>query len=237
MKDNKSVIHSRVLVVDDEKAIRRFLNASLSAEGYEIFEAIDGKEAVESVKSFRPDAIILDLGLPDRDGVDVIRDIRKFSQTPVIVLSVREKENDKIDALDAGADDYLTKPFKTGELLARIRALLRRIARPSDSAVFESGKLTADLSKRIVKVENKEVHLTPTEYEVLKVLVMNAGKVLTHQHVLKHVWGKNPHDFEGLEHLLRVTISNLRNKIESNPDRPALILTEPGVGYRLKAES
>lgn len=227
----------RVLIVDDEKAIRRFLKTSLSSQGYEVSEAKSGKEAVAELKSFRPDAIILDLGLPDMDGVEVTRKMRELTQTPIIIVSVREKESDKINALDAGADDYLTKPFSTPELFARLRVVLRRLARIKDDPIFEINDLVVDLGKRLVKVSGKEVHLTPTEYDILKTLVLSAGKVITHQQIIKQVWAKNVKDYEGVEHLLRVTISNLRNKLEPDPARPTYILTDAGVGYRLKFES
>ncbi len=224
----------RILIVDDEKAIRRFLKTTLVSDGFTISEAPNGKEALNELLSFHPDVIILDLGLPDISGIEVTRLIRKKSQTPIIILSVREQESDKISALDAGADDYLTKPFSAGELLARLRAILRRLARKEDDPVFKSGQLLVDLSKRLIKVSDRDVQLTPTEYDVLKALVLNAGKVLTHSQILEEVWGKNSEDFQGVDHLLRVTISNLRSKLEPNPTRPTYILTEPGVGYRLK---
>ena len=222
----------RILIVDDEKAIRRFLKATLIAHGYNVFEASDGAEALKhSVYSY-PDAIILDLGLPDMDGGEVTRQIRKRSKIPIIILSVREDESDKIAALDAGADDYLTKPFKAGEMLARIRAVMRRLLPQNDGAVFAVGKLSVDIGKRSVTVKGRAVHLTPIEYAILKFFVLNAGKVLTHKQILKEIWDKTE-EFEGISHLLRVTISNLRNKIEPDPNRPTYVLTEPGVGYRL----
>lgn len=227
----------RILTVDDEKAIRRFLKATLSSNGFVVSEAGNGKEALEGLLLFHPDVIVLDLGLPDMSGIEVTKLIRKKNQTPIIILSVRDQESDKISALDAGADDYLTKPFSAGELLARLRAILRRLARNADDPVFKSDKLSVDLSKRLIKVSDHEVQLSPTEYDVLKVLVLGAGKVMTHGQILEEVWGKNPDDFQGVDHLLRVTISNLRSKLEPNPTRPAYILTEPGVGYRLKYDS
>jgi two-component system KDP operon response regulator KdpE len=227
----------RCLVVDDEKSIRRFLKATLLSEGFMISEAASGKEALEAFHSFHPDLIVLDIGLPDLDGIEITRLIRKKSQVPIVILSVREGESDKISALDAGADDYLTKPFSAGELLARLRAVLRRLARNADDPVFKHGKLLVDLSRRLIKVSDHEVQLSPTEYDVLKVLVLNAGKVMTHGQILEAVWGKNPKEFEGLDHLLRVTVSNLRSKLEPNPTRPSYILTEPGVGYRLKYDA
>ncbi len=228
---------ARILIVDDEKAIRRFLKTSLSSQGYEVDEAKNGKEALAGLKSFRPDAIVLDLGLPDMDGVDVTKKIRALTQTPIVIVSVREKESDKINALDAGADDYLTKPFSAPELFARLRAVLRRLARVKDDPIFKVDNLLVDLGKRLVKVSDNEVRLTPTEYDVLKTLVQSAGRVITHQQIIKQVWAKNIKDYEGVEHLLRVTISNLRNKLEPDPTRPTYILTDAGVGYRLKFES
>jgi len=226
----------RILIVDDEKAIRRFLKTTLISEGFTISEAANGKDALNEMLVFHPDVIVLDLGLPDIDGVEVTRFIRQKNQIPIIILSVREQESDKISALDAGADDYLTKPFSSGELLARLRAMLRRLARKEGDPVFRTKDLLIDLSKRLIKIKDREIQLTPTEYDVLKVLVLNAGKVLTHAQLLEEVWGRSD-DFQGVDHLLRVTISNLRSKLEPNPTRPAYILTEPGVGYRLKYDS
>jgi two-component system KDP operon response regulator KdpE len=223
----------RVLVVDDERAIRRFLQASLTANGHTIFEASNGQEALEAVLAHRPDVIILDLGLPDRDGIEVIQRLREWAQTPIIVLSVREHETDKIAALDAGADDYLTKPFSVGELLARLRVALRHTVQPNDMPIFSSGELTVDLARRAVSVAGREVQLTPTEYDILKLLVTHAGKVLTHHQILRQVWGMG---YEDETHLLRVNISNLRRKIEADPARPVYLLTEPGVGYRLRVD-
>lgn len=222
----------RILVVDDEKTIRRFLKATLLSQGYQVFEATDGREALDASVSSHPDVVILDLGLPDIDGTDVIRQIRKRSKIPIIVLSVRDDESDKIDALDAGADDYLTKPFNAGEMLARLRAVVRRLLPKSENAIFKTGKLSMDVAKHGVEISGKPVSLTPTEYDVLKVLVMSAGSVVTHRQILQTVWNKSE-DMEGVSHLLRVTISNLRDKIEPNPDRPSFVLTEPGIGYRL----
>ena len=227
----------RILIVDDEKSIRRFLKATLTSENFVVSDVATGKEALQELTSFHPDVIVLDLGLPDLNGIDVTKQIRKKSLTPIIILSVREHESDKILALDAGADDYLTKPFSAGELLARLRAILRRLARKEDDPVFKSGKLVVDLSKRVIKMGDREVQLTPTEYDVLKALVLSAGKVLTHSQILEAVWGRNEEDFQGVDHLLRVTISNLRSKLEPNANRPTYILTEPGVGYRLKYDS
>jgi len=222
----------RILVVDDEPAIRRFLRASLTAHGYTVFEAANGSEAVQAVPAHRPDLLILDLGLPDLDGVEVTRILREWSQLPIIVLSVREREEEKIAALDAGADDYLTKPFGLGELLARIRVALRHQTSMSTDPVFRTGGLLVDLARRLVTVEEREVQLTPTEYDILRALVMHAGKVITHRHLLRQVWGEGYDDM----HILRVNISNLRHKLEPDPSRPIYIQTEPGVGYRMKIE-
>ncbi len=225
----------RILVVDDEKAIRSFLKTSLVSYGYSIFEAATAKEALTAAVDVHPDAIILDLGLPDADGSEVIASIRKRAKIPIIILSVRDEPSEKISALDAGADDYLTKPFTIGELLARLRAVIRRLVPQEKGETLEAGKLTMDLMKRRVTVGAREVNLPPTEYDVLKLLLLNAGKVITHRQILREVWNKNE-NFEGILHLLRVTISNLRSKIEPNPDRPTYVLTESGVGYRLRSE-
>jgi len=220
----------RVLVVDDEVAIRRFLRVALNGQGFIVSEAATGQDALRTITLERPDLIILDLGLPDIDGVEVTRRLREWSQVPVIILSVREQEADKISALDAGADDYLTKPFGVGELLARIRTVLRRQTAGISEPVFNLGGLTVDLTQRLVMVGGKEVQLTPTEYDILKALVIHAGKVLTSRYLLRLVWGEGYDDL----HLLRVNISNLRHKLEPDPSRPTYIHTEPGVGYRLK---
>ena len=226
----------RILVVDDEKAIRSFLRASLSSHGYNVFESATAEEALEKSVSAHPDAIILDLGLPDMDGLEVTKEIRKRSKIPIIILSVREEAMDKVATLDAGADDYLTKPFSTRELLARLRAVMRRLLPANKEEVIKVGRLSIDIANHQVKMNEKEADLTPTEYHILKLLILNAGKVLTHRQILQEVWNKSE-DLEGVLHLLRVTISNLRGKIESNPDRPTYILTEPGIGYRLRYEN
>jgi two-component system KDP operon response regulator KdpE len=225
--DEKSV---RVLVADDERPIRRFLNASLSGQ-YVVLEAATGEETLAVTVSGRPDVIILDLGLPDLDGVEVTRRLREWTQIPIIVVSVRDREEDKIAALDAGADDYLTKPFGAGELMARLRAALRRSALPESEPVYQAGDLSVDLSRREVLVNGQTVTLTPTEYDILRILIQHAGKVLTHQQLVHAVWGST---YQTDSHLLRVNISNLRRKIEIDPARPHHIVTEPGVGYRLK---
>lgn len=223
----------RVLIIDDERAIRRFLRASLTAHGYTVFEAISGQEGLKAVITHRPDLIILDLGLPDIAGLKVLRQLREWSQTPIIILSVQEQEADKIAALDAGANDYLTKPFGIGELMARLRVALRHATQPTDQPVFSSGELSVDLARRLVTVADQEIQLTPTEYDLLKLFVTHADKVLTHQQILRQVWGVG---YANELHLLRVNISNLRRKIEPDPARPRYLLTEPGVGYRLRTD-
>ncbi len=220
----------RILVVDDERPIRRFLKASLGSQ-YAVFEAATGEEALIAVAADRPDIIILDLGLPDMDGVEVTRRLREWTQTPIIVVTVREQEKDKIAALDAGADDFLTKPFGIGELTARLRAALRRSVQTESEPVFKTGILMIDFARREVQVGDQPVSLTPTEYDLLRTLVKHAGKVLTHRQLLHTVWGIA---YEGETHMLQVNISNLRRKLEPNPARPSYIITEPGVGYRLK---
>jgi two-component system KDP operon response regulator KdpE len=221
----------RILVVDDERAIRRFLRAALSSHGYEVVEAENGQTALAAASENPPGVVILDLGLPDMEGVQVTRALREWYQGPIIILSVRDQESDKIAALDAGADDYLTKPFGIGELMARIRVILRRSNRPVDEPVFEMDNLKVDLPRRLVLVNGREVDLTPTEYDILRILVQHAGRVLTHRQILREVWGA-PYETE--THLLRVNVSNLRRKIEPDPNQPRYVITEPGVGYRLK---
>jgi two-component system KDP operon response regulator KdpE len=220
----------RVLIVDDEPAIRRFLRTTLAAHGYDIFEAADGQSALTAAAAARPDLIILDLGLPDMDGVQVTHQLREWTQIPILIVSVRGQENDKIAALDAGADDYVTKPFGVGELLARMRVALRRTVPAAEEPVFVADDLAVDLARREVKLGEHEVQLTPTEYDLLRVLVTHAGKVLTHRQLLREVWGVG---YEQETHMLRVNISNLRRKLEPDPTRPRYIRTEPGVGYRL----
>jgi two-component system KDP operon response regulator KdpE len=220
----------RVLVVDDERSIRRFLKASLGSQ-FVIFEATTSAEALTAVAANRPDVIILDLGLPDLDGVEVTRRLREWTQIPIIIVSVREQEKDKIAALDAGADDYLTKPFGVGELMARLRSALRRSAQAETDPVFKTRNLIVDLNKREVLVNGQPISLTPTEYDLLRTFVKHAGKVLTHDQLLRAVWGTA---YESETHMLQVNISNLRRKIEPDPVRPSYLITEPGVGYRLK---
>ncbi len=220
----------RILVIDDEKQIRRMLKAALEGYGYDIGEAASGREGLSQTSIFHPDVVILDLGLPDMDGIEVIGRLREWTQVPIVVLSVREHEDDKIKALDAGADDYVTKPFGMGELLARLRAALRRIARSEDEPHLTFGELSIDIEHRIVAIKGEEIKLTPTEYEVLKYLAHNAGKVVTHRQLLLAIWGSN---YQEQSQYLRVYIGQLRRKIEADPSQPAYIITEPGVGYRL----
>ena len=220
----------RVLVVDDERSIRRFLKASLGSQ-FVILEATNGEETLTAVATEHPDIIILDLGLPDMDGVEVTRRLREWTQIPLIIVSVREQEQDKIAALDAGADDYLTKPFGVGELMARLRVALRRTTMVAMEPVFTTGNLVVDLNQREVRVNEQILALTPTEYDLLRIFVKHAGKVLTHDQLLRAVWGTA---YENETHMLQVNISNLRRKIETDPSRPIYIVTEPGVGYRLK---
>ena len=221
----------KILVVDDERPIRRFLNASLGNR-YSILEAENGTDAIKMAAMNHPEVIILDLGLPDMDGTDVTRRLREWTDVPIIIISVRDNEEDKVAALDAGADDYLTKPFGTSELLARIRVALRRSNKlEEESATYQQDDLWIDFAKRDVRVNDNPVTLTPTEYSILRTLVIHAGKVLTHQQLIKEVWGGN---YEVNAHLLRVNVSNLRRKIQSNSLQPHHIVTEPGVGYRFK---
>ncbi|MCQ8127658.1 response regulator [Methylomonas rivi] len=224
-----------IIVMEDDPSIRRFLRTSLTTHGFNVFEAGTGKQGIVEVGVRKPDLLILDLGLPDMDGVEAIRIIRAWSAVPIIILSARSGEQQKIDALDAGADDYLTKPFGFGELLARIRVALRHATRPRESGqdnVFMAGNLKVDLSNRVVSVDGREVHLTPIQYRLLAVLVKNAGKVMTHQQILNEVWGPS---FRENAHYLRIYMSQLRQKLEADPTQPKFLLTESGVGYRLKA--
>ncbi len=225
--------NERVLIVDDEPAIRRFLRVTLTTQAYDTIEAATGQEALLKTTADKPDIIILDIGLPDINGIEVTRLLRQWTQLPIIILSVRGAESDKIAALDAGADDYLTKPFSVGELLARLRAALRRAAQTTREPVFTSGSLKVDLARRLITVSGLEVQLTPTEYGLLRVLVTHAGKVLTHHFLLREVWGA---EYGEEFHMLHVNISNLRRKIEPDPTRPQFIITEPGVGYRLRTD-
>jgi len=223
-------IKPTVLVIDDELQIRRLLRVCLDANGYRVLEAPTGQEGLAEAAQHRPDVVVLDLGLPDLDGVMVLKRLREWSKVPVVVLSVRDREEDKVKALDNGADDYLTKPFGTAELLARLRVAMRHGQPPSDSAVFHSGRLEVDLTARLVKVEGRDVRLTATEYALLRLLVQHAGKVMTHQQILREVWGP---DYVDQTQYLRVYMAHLREKLEAEPSKPSLLLTEPGVGYRL----
>ncbi len=220
---------ARVLVIDDEKQIRRMLNIALTGNGYNVAEAATGHEGLNQAAIFHPDIIILDLGLPDCDGNDVIRKLREWTQIPLIILSVREQENEKIKALDAGADDYITKPFSMGELFARIRVALRRSTKAGDEPVLTIGEITLDIARRIVTLGGKELKLTPTEYEILKYLAMQADRVVTHRQLLRAIWGPN---YQEQTHYLRIYIGQLRHKIEADPTQPRYILTESGIGYR-----
>lgn len=222
----------RVLVVDDDPAIRRLLRTSLSANGYTVFEEDTGYGALGAVTTHKPDVAILDLDLPDIDGVDVTHALREWTRLPIIILSVHDREKDKIAALDAGADDYLTKPFGVGELLARLRVALRHAnALVHEDEVFTMDDLSVDFTRRMVMVRGEKTSLTPTEYALLRMLILYAGKVLTHSQLLLEVWGPGS---ERQKHRLRVNINNLRNKLEREPARPQYILTEPGVGYRFR---
>jgi len=225
---------TKVLIVDDEHTIRRFLRTTLDAHGYEVHEAATGEDAILKAINIRPDLIVLDIGLPGIDGIEVTRHIREWTQTPIVILSVQNQDTDKIEALDAGADDYVTKPFSVGELTARLRVAMRHARREEPELVFVSDKLRVDLTARVVTYNGEEIQLTPTEYDLLTVMIQSAGRVLTHHQLLKEVRGAG---FQAETHLLRVHMSNLRRKIEADPSNPQIILTEPGVGYRLKIES
>jgi two-component system KDP operon response regulator KdpE len=225
-----------VLLIEDEPEIRRFLRTALPDHGFRLHEAVTGKDGLAQAEARNPDLILLDLGLPDMDGLDIIRKLREWSPIPIIILSARDQEQTKIAALDLGADDYVTKPFGVNELLARMRATLRQMARaaaPQGESLFTMGELHVDLGRRQVLAGNTEIHLTPIEYKLLTTLVKYAGKVVTHRQLLKEVWG--PLHVEE-SHYLRVYMRQLRNKLEKNPAHPRYLLTELGVGYRLKAE-
>jgi two-component system, OmpR family, KDP operon response regulator KdpE len=224
---------AKILVVEDEQEIRRFLRASLSDHGYHLIETQTGRAGLMQAASQQPDLVILDLGLPDIDGLEVIRQLRQWSHMPIIVLSARGRETEKVGALDAGADDYLTKPFSVGELLARMRVALRHAVQlPGEvgDPVFTLDGLCVDLARRQVFVADKEVHLTPIEYRLLTTLTRHAGQVITHRQLLKEVWGP---DSVSETHYLRVYMAQLRRKIETDPAQPRFLLTEPGIGYRL----
>ena len=218
------------LVIDDEVQMRRLLRACLERNGYEVLEAATGNEGIDEAIRRQPDAVLLDLGLPDLDGLAVLKRLREWTQVPVLVISVRAHEDDKITALDNGADDYITKPFSTGEVLARLRVIRRRAQSPEAPAIFRSGPLKVDLTRRSVTVDGKRIKLTATEYSLLRLLVQHAGKVLTHNQILREIWGATETDKIGH---LRVYVTYLREKLERNPAAPELIVTEPGVGYRL----
>jgi two-component system KDP operon response regulator KdpE len=224
----------RVLVVDDEPQMVRALRVGLTAHGYDVVAATNGEEALDLAAGAPPDAVILDLGMPGLDGLEVCRQMREWSAAPILVLSARTAEREKVAALDLGADDYVTKPFGMEELLARLRAALRRAgaAVPAD-AILEAGDLRMDFARRLVTVSGREVHLTPTEYSLLKLLATNPDRVLTHGMLLRSVWGS---EYGEEAHYLRVFVRQLRQKIETDPSRPRHILTEPGVGYRFRLE-
>jgi two-component system KDP operon response regulator KdpE len=225
-----------ILVVEDEPQMRRFLRTSLRAHGYQVVEAATAREGLAQAAGRTPDVVLLDLGLPDAEGLDVARTLRARGRTPIVVLSARGREQDKVAALDLGADDYLTKPFGLGELLARLRVALRHAGAPGSSpeaTSFEVGPLRVDFAERRVFRAGEEVHLTPTEYRLLAALVRQAGRVLTHRQLLETVWGAN---YADQTHYLRVYMAQLRHKLEPDPARPRLLTTEPGVGYRLRTE-
>ncbi|HEY3013292.1 MAG TPA: response regulator [Gemmatimonadales bacterium] len=223
-----------VLLIEDEPQMRRFLCATLRAHDYQVVESASAREGLAQVAGRNPEVILLDLGLPDRDGLEVAREIRRSSRTPIIVLSARGQEHDKVSALDLGADDYLTKPFGVSELLARVRVALRHSALPpgaSPEPVFKAGALRVDLVRRQVFRGDEEAHLTPTEYKLLAALIRHAGRVVTHRQLLQEVWGPN---YADQSHYLRVYMAQLRHKLEEDPTRPRLLITEPGVGYRFR---
>ena len=217
------------LVIDDEPQIRRLLRVTLEANGYGVIDAATGQDGIVQAAQGRPEIILLDLGLPDLDGVEVLQRIREWSQVPVIILSVRDREQEKIAALDAGADDFVTKPFSSGELLARLRTTLRRSQPQPAGAIYQAGKIEVDLAGRVVRKAGAEVKLTPTEYALLRLLIIHAGKVMTHRQLLAEVWGPNAVE---QTHYLRVHIAHLREKLEDDAARPKLNMTEPAVGYR-----
>lgn len=223
-----------VLVIDDETPIRRLLRVTLEAAGYRVVDAVDGKDGILQCAQCRPSLVLLDLGLPDLEGVEVLRRIREWSQVPVLILSVRDGEDDKVRALDSGADDYVTKPFHSSELLARMRAALRHAQPQPAAALFSAGSLEVDLARRIVRKAGREIRLTPIEYSILRMLVTHAGKVLTHRQLLTEIWGARAPD---QTHALRVHVAHLREKLEDETSDPRWILTEPGIGYRLVERS
>ena len=220
-----------VLIIDDEIQIRRLLRVVLEGAGYLVKEAENGLLGIQAIASVRPEIVLLDMGLPDLSGMEVLQRLREWSQIPVVVLTVQDNEADKIRALDLGADDYVTKPFASGELLARIRAALRRTQPQEEKAIFSQGGLEVDLIARTVTRETKEIALTPTEWSILALLIRHAGRIITHHQILREVWGPGA---EKHRDYLRVYLTHLRKKVERNPARPELIINEPGVGYRLK---
>jgi len=220
------------LVIDDEVQSLRRLKITLEPNGYKVCEADNGQHGIVEAASRRPDIVLLDLGLPDMDGVELLKRLREWSRVPVVVLSVRDREEDKVAALDHGADDFVTKPFGTSELLARMRAALRHAQPAAEEAVFKSGDLEVDFVSRVVKLGGREVKLTATEYALLRLFVMHAGKVLTHKQILREVWGPNSTE---QTHYLRVYMAHLREKLEKNASAPRLFTTEPGIGYRFVA--
>lgn len=222
---------ARILVIDDEPEIRKLLRVALQAHTFTVEDVGSGQDGINTAALFKPDLIILDMGLPDLEGVEVVNQLREWTKVPIIILSVREQENDKIAALDAGADDYVTKPFSMGELLARIRVSLRHLAKTEDEPVIKIGDLEIDLTHRQVLMRGEKVKLTPIEYELLKQLAVYAGRVLTHRQLLVSVWGK---EYQKESQYLRVYIGQLRRKLEPDPSRPRYIITEPGIGYRLE---
>lgn len=222
---------AKILIIDDEFPIRKLLRVTLEAHGFSIIEAMNGKDGIYQASMIRPDLIILDLGLPDMDGTDALSQIREWYTGPIMVLTVRDDETGKVFALDNGADDYITKPFGMGELMARIRVALRHIAHHQDEPVVSVGPLTVDLARRTVERDGFPIRLTPIEYDLLKALAINSGRVMTHRQLLQQVWGEQNHQAAG--HYLRVYVGHLRKKIEDDPTRPKLIITDPGVGYRL----
>ncbi|WP_040948892.1 response regulator [Gorillibacterium massiliense] len=221
---------ARILIVDDEPQIRKLLKVSLQAHHFDISEASTGEEGIYQATVTQPDLIVLDLGLTDMSGMTVLERIREWSPVPVIVLTAKDREEDKIAALDSGADDYVTKPFGMGELLARIRVALRHVAKTPTEPVLHFGELTLDLAQRAVEIDGSRIHLTPTEYDLLKTLAVNAGKVVTQKQLLQTVWGGQVHQSDS--HYLRIYIGHLRKKLEQDPTRPQFIMTEPGIGYR-----
>ncbi|GGA12000.1 DNA-binding response regulator [Paenibacillus marchantiophytorum] len=221
---------AKILIIDDEPQIRKLLRVTLTAHGFEAAEAATGQEGMLQATMVRPDLIVLDLGLPDLSGMEVLQHIREWSQVPIIILTAQDQEQDKVAALDRGADDYVTKPFGMGEFMARMRVALRHTAKTQDEPVLRLGPIVIDLSQRSVELHGEKLKLTPTEYDLLKVLAINAGRVMTHRQLLKQVWGG--HQYESDSQYLRVYVGHLRKKLEEDPTRPKYIVTEPGIGYR-----